>query len=132
MSRIALLLILIALVVAPSTALAAAPWSAPATVPGAIGQTTPVVVTPSGAAALLAGVSRNAPGSTQTPSELTSLSPDGQPGTPQPVSVAAGQLATYAKGRIVVAGSTLHDGTIDDHSHVAVAVGTPGQLGSAR
>jgi hypothetical protein len=132
MSRIALLLILIALVVAPSTALAAAPWSAPATVPGAIGQTTPVVVTPSGTAALLAGVSRNAPGSTQTPSELMSLSPDGQPGTPQPVSVAAGQLATYAKGRIVVPGSTLHDGTIDDHSHVAVAVGTPGQLGSAR
>jgi hypothetical protein len=101
-------------------------------VPGAIGQTTPVVVTPSGTAALLAGVSRNAPGSTQTPSELVPLSPDGQPGTPQPVSVAAGQLATPAKGHIVVAGSTLHDGTIDEHSHVPVAVGTPGQLGSAR
>jgi hypothetical protein len=132
MSRIALLLTSIILVAAPATALAAAPWSAPATVPGAIGQPTPVVVTPSGAAALLAGISRDAPGSTQTPSELMPLSPDGQSGTPQPVSVAAGQLATYANGHIAVAGSTLHDGTIDDHSHVAVALGTPGSLGSAR
>jgi hypothetical protein len=132
MPRIAILLTSIVLVAAPASALAAAPWSAPATVPGAIGQPTPVVVTPSGAAALLAGVSRDAPGSTQTPSELVPLSPDGQPGTPHPVSVAAGQLATYATGHIAVAGSPIHDGTIDEHSHVAVALGTPAHLGSAR
>jgi hypothetical protein len=133
MSRIAPLLTLIALLAIPSTALAAAPWSPPTAVPGAIGQTTPVVVTPSGSAALLAGVSRTAAGSPpQAPSELVPLGANGQPSTPQPVSVAAGQLATYAKGHIVVAGSTLHGGTIDDHSHVAVALGTPTSLGSTR
>jgi hypothetical protein len=133
MSRIAPLLTLIALLAAPSAALAAAPWSAPIAVPGVIGQTTPVVVTPSGAAALLGGVSRTAAGSPpQTPSQLVALDANGQPGTPQPVSVAAGLLATYAKGRVAVAGSTLHNGTIDDRSHVAVALGTPGNLGSAR
>jgi hypothetical protein len=133
MNRICALLAAAALAALPATAVAAPPWSAPVTVPGALGSSTPVVVTPSGAAAALAAISRTAAGSApQTPSELVPLSPDGQPGTPQPVSVAAGQLASYAKGHIVVAGSTLHNGTIDDHSHVAVALGTPVHLGSAR
>jgi hypothetical protein len=132
MPRIAPLLILIALAAAPSTALAAVPWSAPTAVPGAIGQGTPVVVTPSGSAALVAGVSRDSPSFSQGPGELVPLRPDGQPGTPQPISVAAAQLATYAKGHIAVAGSTLHNGTIDDRSHVSVALGTPAHLAPAR
>jgi hypothetical protein len=133
MNRICALLAVAALVALPATALAAPPWSTPATVPNALGSSTPVAVTPSGAAALLSAVSRTAAGSPpQTPSQLVPLAAGGQPGTPQPVSVAAGFLATYAKGHIAVAGSTLHNGTIDDRSHVAVALGTPGSLGSAR
>jgi hypothetical protein len=132
MSRIALLLTLIAFVAAPATALAAAPWSSPTLVPGAIGQDTPVVVTPSGSAALLAGVSRDALGSTGGASEIVALDANGQPGTPRPVALAAGLLTTYAKGHIAAAGSTLHNGTIDDHSHATVALGTPTNLGSAR
>jgi hypothetical protein len=88
-SRIALLLALSALLLAPATAVAAAPWSAPTAVAGAIGQSAPVAVTPAGSAALVAGVSRDAPGFSRGPSVLVSLSPDGEPGTPQPVSVAA-------------------------------------------
>jgi hypothetical protein len=134
MSRLlSFLLILAALAAVPAVAAAAPPWSAPATVPGAFGSATPIVVTPSGSVALLAAVSRTAAGSPpQTPSELFALAANGQPGTGQPVSVAAGFLATYAKGHIAVAGSTLHNGTIDDRSHVAVALGTPASLGSAR
>jgi hypothetical protein len=133
MTRICVLLAVVALAALPSAAAAAPPWSAPLTIPNALGSATPVVVTPSGAAALLAPVSRTAAGSPpQIPSELVPLGPDGQLGTPQPVAVAAGLLATYASGHIAVAGSTLHNGTIDDRSHVAVALGTPGSLGSAR
>jgi hypothetical protein len=133
MSRFLLLLLTVAaLVAAPATALAAPPWSSPATVPNALGSSTPLAVTASGAAVLLAPVSRDAPGSTQTPSELVPLGPDGQAGTPQPVAVAAGLLTTYAKNRIAVAGSTLVGGTITDRSHSAVALGTPGALGPAR
>jgi hypothetical protein len=123
----------LALLAAPTGALAAAPWSPPITVPNVIGQATPVVVTPSGSAALLGGVSRTALGSAGGPaSELVPLGADGQPGTPQPISLAAGLLTTYAKGRIAVAGSTLHDGTIDEHSHATVALGTPTNMGPAR
>lgn len=133
MKRICALLAVAALVALPATAVAAPPWSTPATIPNALGSSSPIVVTPSGSAALLAAVSRTAAGSPpQTPAELVPLGATGQPGTPQPVSVAAGLLATYAKGRIAVAGSTLHNGTIDDRSHVGVALGTPGSLGPAR
>ena len=112
-------------------ALAVSSWSALVTVFGAIGVATPVAFTPSGAGAALATVGRNVPGSTQTPSELVAFAPDGSHGTPQPVSVAAGLLTTYARSHIAVAGSTLVDGTITDRSHSAVALGTPGVLGSA-
>jgi hypothetical protein len=133
MSRIALLLTLVVVLGAPSGALAAPPWSAPATIPGALGNAQTVVVTPSGSAATLVGIGSTALGSaTTTPSAFVPLGPTGQAGALQPITVAAAQIATYAKGRIAVAGSTLHDGTIDDHSHVAVALGTPSSLGSAR
>lgn len=123
----------LALLAAPTVALAAPPWSAPTTVPNVIGQATPVVVTPSGSAALLGAISRTALGSAGGPaSELVALGADGRPGTPQPVALAAGLLTTYAKGHIAVAGSTLHNGTIDEHSHATVALGTPSSLGPAR
>jgi hypothetical protein len=132
-ARTAPLIAALALLVAPAAAVAAAPWSAPTTVPAVIGQATPVVVTPSGSAALLGSVSRTALGSSGGPaSALFALGADGRPGSPQPVSLAAGLLATYGNGRIAVAGSTLHNGTIDDHSHATVALGTPAALGAAR
>jgi hypothetical protein len=131
MSRRLLLLTIAALLALPATAIAAPPWSQPSTVPNALASSTPLVVTPSGAAALLAPVSRTALGSTGTPSELVPLGSDGTPGTTQPVSIAAGLLASYAKGHIAVAGSTLVTGTITDRSHAAVALGTPSALGAA-
>jgi hypothetical protein len=133
MSRLLLLFAsLAALVAAPATAVAAAPWSQPVQVPGVIGQATPLAVTPSGTAVLLGQVGRDALGSTGAGSEVVPLGADGRPGTPQPVSLAAGLLTTYAKGHIAVAGSTLVDGTITERSHATVALGTPSNLGPAR
>jgi hypothetical protein len=133
MNRICVLLAVAALAALPATAVAAPPWSAPVTVPGALGSSTPPAVTPSGTAVVLAAVSRDAPRSSQTPTELFPLGPDGQPGTPQPVALAAGLLTTYAENHVAVAGSTLVGGTITDRSHSTVALGTAGgSLGAAR
>jgi hypothetical protein len=137
MSRLRLLPLILAtaaLAAVPTNALAAAPWSAPVTVPNALGSSTPIAVTPAGNAVLLAPISRTAPGSPAgPPSELVALAPTGEPGAAQPVNVAAGLLAAYAKNHIAVAGSTLVGGTITDRSHVQVALGTAGgALGTAR
>lgn len=134
MPRPLLVLLTAAALAAPAGAMAAPPWSAPATIPDALGSSTPIVVTPAGSAALLAPVSRTAAGSPAgPPSELAALAPTGQPGAAQPVNVAAGLLTTYAKNRVAVAGSTLVDGTITDRSHSTVALGTAGgALGAAR
>jgi len=97
MSRLLVLLLTAAALAAPATAVAAPPWSAPATIPGALGSSTPIVVTPAGTAVLLAPISRTAAGSSGgPPSELVPLAADGQPGTAQPVAIAAGLLTTYA------------------------------------
>jgi hypothetical protein len=131
--RLIPLLTTLLLLAVPAAALAAPPWSAPVNVPGVIGQATPVAVTPSGAAALLAQVSRTALGSTGGPaSEVIPLGADGTPGAAHPVALAAGLLTTYAKGHIAVAGSTLVDGTITDRSHATVALGTPSAPGTPR
>jgi hypothetical protein len=135
MSRLGPLLASVAaLAAAPATALAAPPWSAPLPVPDAITTSTPMVVTPAGAAALVAPISRTSLGSSpQAPTELVPLAPDGQVGAPRPVAVAAALVTAYAKNHIAVAGSTVVDGTITDRSHVSVALGTPGgDLGAAR
>jgi hypothetical protein len=134
MSRLLLVLFAAAALAAPATALAAPPWSAPATIPNALGSSTPIVVPPAGTAVLLAPISRTAAGSPAGPaSELVALAPNGQPGAAQPVNVAAGLLTTYAQNRVAVAGSTLVDGTITDRSHSTVALGTAGgALGAAR
>jgi hypothetical protein len=132
MSRL-LVLLLAATLAAPASALAAPPWSAPATIPNALGSSTPIVVTPAGSAVLLAPISRTAAGSADgPPSELVALGPYGQSGPAQPVAIAAGLLAAYAGNHVAIAGSTLVDGTITDRSHSAVALGTAGgALGAA-
>ena len=127
MSRVLPLLLTAAALAAPATALAAPPWSAPATIPNALGSSTPLVVTPAGTAVLLAPISRTAAGSPAgPPSELVALSPNGEPGAAQTVNVAAGLLTAYAKNHVAIAGSTLVDGTITDRSHSTVALGTAG------
>jgi hypothetical protein len=133
MSRLLPLLLTVGALAAPATALAAPPWSAPATIPNALGSSTPIVVTPAGTAVLLAPISRTAAGSSGgPPSELVPITANGQPGTPQPVAAAAGLLTTYAKSHVAIAGSTLVDGTITDRSHSTVALGTAGgALGAA-
>jgi hypothetical protein len=133
MSRLLLMLLTVGALAAPATALAAPPWSAPATIPNALGSSTPIVVTPAGTAVLLAPISRTALGSSGgPPSELVPIAANGQPGTPQPVAIAAGLVTTYAKSRVAIAGSTLVDGTITDQSHATVALGTAGgALGAA-
>jgi hypothetical protein len=133
MSRLLVVLLTAAALAAPATALAAPPWSAPATIPDALGSSTPIVVTPAGTAVLLAPISRTAAGSPGgPPSELVGLGPNGQPGAAQPVAIAAGLLTTYAGNHIAIAGSTLVDGTITDRSHSTVALGTAGgALGAA-
>ena len=134
MSRLLLVLLTAAALAAPATALAAPPWSAPATIPDALGSSTPIVVTPAGNAELLAPISRTAAGSSGgPPSELVPIAATGQPGAAQKVAAAAGLLTTYARNRVAVAGSTLVDGTITDRSHSTVALGTAGgALGAAR
>jgi hypothetical protein len=127
MSRLLVVLLAAAALAAPATALAAPPWSAPATIPNALGSSTPIVVTPAGTAVLLAPISRTAAGSADgPPSELVGLGPNGQPGLAQPVAIAAGLLTTYANNHVAIAGSTLVDGTITDRSHSTVALGTAG------
>ncbi|HEX6696159.1 MAG TPA: hypothetical protein VF080_05170, partial [Solirubrobacteraceae bacterium] len=134
MSRLFLVLLSAAALAAPTTASAAPPWSAPATIPDALGSSTPIVVTPAGNAEVLVPISRTALGSSAgPPSALVPLAATGQPGTAQPVALAAGLLTTYATNRVAVAGSTLVDGTISDRSHSTVALGTAGgALGAAR
>jgi hypothetical protein len=133
MSRLLALLLTAAALAAPATALAVPPWSAPATIPNALGSSTPIVVTPAGNAELLAPISRTALGSSGgAPSELIGLGADGQPDPAQPVAIAAGLLTTYANNHVAIAGSTLVDGTITDRSHSTVALGTAGgALGAA-
>jgi hypothetical protein len=133
MSRLLALLLTAAALGAPATAVAAPPWSAPATIPNGLGSSTPIVVTAAGNAELLAPISRTALGSSGgPPSELIGVGADGQPGPARPVAIAAGLLTTYARNRVAIAGSTLVDGTITDRSHSTVALGTAGgALGAA-
>ena len=116
---------------AASTAHADAPWSAPAAVPGATGQSAPLITTRAGRSAVLAGANS----ATTAGSELVSLGADGRPArTPVGLPIAAGQLLTYAADRVVVAGSTIDPrGGISARSHVQVAFGSAGgDLGPLR
>jgi hypothetical protein len=119
----------------PSVAAADAPWSAPTPIPGAGGQTAPLVVTRAGHGVLLAGADRSGAAPAGAASELVPLGPDGRPSGPaRGLKIAAAKLVTYASDRVVVAGSTLDArGTISDRSHVQVAFGSAsGPLGTLR
>ena len=83
---------------------------------------------------LLAPISRTAARLVRRAAERSSSrsQPSGQPGTAQPVALAAGLLTTYAKNHVAIAGSTLVDGTITDRSHSTVALGTAGGASEPR
>ena len=118
----------------PAAASAAAPWSAPATIPGATGSPTRSVVTGAGNAVVLSGQVRG-PG--HGPTQLARVGPDGSVTSTRSLSFVATALETYGRDRIVVAGRTLattgpYTGTIGDISKIVTRSGTPADLGPAR
>jgi hypothetical protein len=117
-----------AAVAVPAAARADAPWSPPATIPGAAQLTAPLVVTSAGQGVALAAANRSPDAPTGAASELVPLGLNGAvSGTIRGLRIAEAQLATYASNRTVIAGSTLDArGTISDKSHVQVALGTAG------
>lgn len=117
----------------PATAIAAPPWTAPVTVPGAIAPSA-TTYTAGGQGVMLA---TNARDSTTGASQLDLLGADGTLTAAVPLSFAASALASYGSGRIAVAGRTLsssgqYAGTIDDTSTIVTRLGTPGNLGARR
>jgi hypothetical protein len=89
---------LVAGAVTPGSALADAPWTTPATVPGAVGYRAQIVLTPSGQASAV----------TDAPGERTLLAPvgdDGRPGAPRTLAVSSALLTAYGNGGIAVAGT---------------------------
>src|SRR4051812_2441447 len=114
---------------------AEAPWSAPATIPGAAAQSAPLVLTAAGNGLLIDAANRSAQAPAEAPSVLVPLFGDGRlRGTVHALPLAAADVATYASDRIVVAGSTLDaQGTISGGSHVQVGFGSAGgDLGRLR
>ncbi|HTN24783.1 MAG TPA: hypothetical protein VL120_12400 [Solirubrobacteraceae bacterium] len=104
---------------------AAAPWSAPAPIPGA------------GSAPLQALFTAAGTGVVLSPSQLAVVAADGTVTSTQPLSFAASAVATYGTDQIAVAGRALATsgqfaGTIDDSSAVVTRVGTPAKLGATR
>jgi hypothetical protein len=119
----------------PVAAHADAPWSAPATIPGAAAQSAPLVLTRAGNGVLVDGANRSAEAPEGAPSVLVPLFGDGRlRGTVHALPLAAASVATYATDRIVVAGSTLDaHGTISGASQVQVGFGSAGgDLGRLR
>jgi hypothetical protein len=111
------------------------PWSAPAVIPGAAGQSAPLVLTRAGNGLLVDASTRTNPTTEGAPSVLVPLFGDGRlRGTVHGLPLAAADVATYASDRVVVAGSTLDaNGTISDRSHVQVGFGSAGgDLGRLR
>jgi hypothetical protein len=113
-------------------------WSAPAVVPGAAGQTVPLVLTRAGNAVLVDGAlgGPDAPAGTEgAPSVLVPLAGDGSlRGTVHALPLVAADVATYGGDRIVVAGDTLDaQGRFSDRSRVQVGFGSAGgDLGRLR
>ncbi|HEV7808713.1 MAG TPA: hypothetical protein VGO80_23110 [Solirubrobacteraceae bacterium] len=117
----------------PAGAAAAAPWTAPVTIPGAAGAPQSVV-TRAGHGLVLSGQSTG-PGF--APAQLAAVTAEGTVGATLPLSFVASALATYGSDRVVVAGRTLatsgpNVGTIDDTSLVVTRFGTPARLAATR
>ncbi len=118
----------------PAVAPAAAPWSEPATIPGATGAPQQTIFTPAGNGLVLSAQVRG-PG--LGPSQLAAIAPDASVTSRQSLSFAASFVASYGSDRVVVAGRTLatsgpYAGTIDDTSSVATRLGTSARLGATR
>jgi hypothetical protein len=125
----------------PTVAQAAPPWSAPIDLPGAVGGSTPLIVTNAGHALLATPTRPATPGlPADAASQLVALGPDGTPGRATGVPDAELHVASYGQDRIVVAGRTARPApgapgifSVDDHSRVQVAFGTgAGGLGALR
>lgn len=101
--RRTLVLATLLIAAAPAVAHADAPWTAPATVPGASGYATPIAVTPAGHAELATTDATSANGQRTL---LTPLGTDGTLGTGRQVAVVAGRLAAYGRDHLLVAGTT--------------------------
>jgi hypothetical protein len=122
---------------AATTASAAAPWSDPVAVPGGAPVPGPLLITKDGRALAIVPTDRTAAAPAGAPTEVVPLdAATGQaiPGRTYGLSIVSAQAATYARNRVVVAGSTVDSrGTVSDASHVQVAYGTGGgDLGPLR
>jgi hypothetical protein len=85
-------------VLSPASALADAPWTAPAAVTGAVGYRAQLVFTKTGHAALV----------TDAPANRTLVAPvgdDGRPGTSRTFSLSSALLAAYGNGALALAGT---------------------------
>jgi hypothetical protein len=120
---------------APTSALADAPWTPPAMIPGAADLVTPLTITAAGHGVALAAADRSGAAPAGAASQLVALGADGRPSGPaRGLPIAAAKLAAYASDRIVVAGDTLDArGTISGQSRVQVAFGSAtGAVGALR
>ncbi len=113
----------------PAAASAAGPWTAPATIPDALGAPAQSVFTAAGHGVVLAPNSR---GGFST--QLATITPAGAVTSTNPLSFWGQSVVTYAKDHIAVAGRTLassgpNAGTIDDSSKIVTRFGTPAGLG---
>jgi hypothetical protein len=116
----------------PSAASAAAPWSPPATIPGASGYATQSLFTAAGHGVVLSPSAGRSP---LALSQVATITPAGAVVSTQPLDYVATMLGTYARDRIAVVGQSVatsgpNVGTIDDSSSVVVRFGAPGALGT--
>ncbi len=118
--RFATVAIAAALLAPVASVSADAPWSPPTTLPGAtIAQAVPAAMTRDGHAG---AVTANANGAT-TPSQLVRLSDAGAVLADDGLGIVSAQVVAGKGDGLVIAGSSLgSSGTIDDSSHVRVAI----------
>lgn len=124
----------LALAASPAGASAAAPWSAPLTIPGATGGPIQSLFTAAGHGAVVTSSSGEP---ARTASQLAAVTAAGTVARTTALDFAAGPLVTYGRDRIVVAGRSVarsgpYAGTVDDSSSVVVRSGTPIALGAER
>jgi hypothetical protein len=131
MHRSPLLVAALAAALVPSTAWADAPWSAPATIPGASGYSAPVVFTGAGHG-VVAAVGDPSPVERRT--VLTAVSADGTLGPSRQVDLFPDRLAAYGRDHIALADTRpASTGAETAAAPVELATGTPaGGVGAPR
>lgn len=118
-----------AVAASPALASAAAPWTDPATIPGAAPTPAPLVITQAGHALAFPAADRSGAAPAGAVTEIVPVNPatGAAAGPATGLSIASALAQAYARDHVVVAGSTLDaQGTISDKSHVQVATGTGG------